>query len=128
MASTQYGARQKMTTYKIKQRAPYPHLFDECEELPTDWPEKYRPLLLEMIKICLQKKLEGLSANQLGVPIKAFVTKALGDGPRVFINPVMDILDYDQNLIEETCISFPRTNVERYRHKAVVVAARNLYQ
>jgi peptide deformylase len=50
-----------------------------------------------------------------------FVTDVLGDGLRVYINPILTITDYDQAEVEECCHSYPRTDATRLRHKHIIL-------
>lgn len=115
-----------MAKLSVKKRgANAPLALSSVEISDEDW-NQYRPVVLELLRIMLREKLESLSAPQVGYNIRAFVTYVKGDWIRVFINPDVEILDYDQSLIEESCASYPRKNAQRWRHRALVVHALNL--
>jgi len=106
----------------IKQRAPYdPGLFQVCRPVidisnDKDW-------IVELVRIVLLEGIEGLSANQAGINKRVFVTNVRGDGIRIYINPILTIIDYDQHLVEESCHSYPRSTARRFRHNHVSLDA-----
>src|SRR5690606_25673239 len=53
----------------------------------------------------------GLAAPQIGVPLQVFVMDLtrLGDNPKVFVNPEIEILDFDKVSEHEGCLSLPGT-------------------
>ncbi len=110
----------------LRKKGPNEPLSFMCKPLPDRWEQEFRPVIIEMIRICLKEKLEGLAANQLGLDYRVFVTNVRDDGPRVFINPEIDITDYDEELVVEHCGSFPKKDTERWRAKGLLVTGINL--
>jgi peptide deformylase len=110
----------------IRARAPYKHLLKKCE--PVQDLEAAKPYIVDMVRLLVANKLEGLSANQCDWPYMVFVTNVKGDmGPRVFINPQVTVVDYDEEVYIERCASYPRNKkgVPRWRHAHVIVDAIN---
>ena len=106
----------------IRKRAPYGALLVPCEPV-YDIPEA-RPWIVALASVLYANKLEGLSANQCGLPYRAFLTDVRGDGIRIFINPQITITDYDQEEIVEHCSSY-RAGTVRQRHAHVIIEAQN---
>ena len=90
------------------------------------WSPEHRDVVVSMVKILLDNKLEGLSANQVGSDIRAFITNVPHDRIRVFINPIMDVVDFDEELVPESCGSYPRSSCSRWRHRHVIMEYKNL--
>ncbi len=69
----------------------------------------------QMFVLMREKKGVGLAAPQVGISKRFFVTEAMDDKPRVFINP--EIIETSQETVkgEEGCLSLPGVwaNVER---------------
>lgn len=115
-----------MTTYRLQKRGWNQPLNSMCDQVSEAEKKSLRPLIVEMLRIALHDNLPSLSANQLGQTYRIFVTNVPNDHIRVFINPEIVVLDYDQVEVEETCASHPRKNAQRWRHRAVRVWATNL--
>lgn len=67
----------------------------------------------------------GLAAVQVGTPIRLFVTRALRDQARVFINPDLLETSVEQGTIEEGCLSVPGLYTDMVRPVSVRVQAWN---
>lgn len=106
----------------IRKREPNGSLLTMCR--PIQDVKAAQPFVVELVRQLLHNKLEGLSANQLGVSSQVFVTNVIGDGIRIFCNPILYIDDYDQEEIVEECAS-RRITKERLRHQHVMVDALN---
>lgn len=109
---------------KLKQRGHNAPLFFQCAPV-ADYDEA-RPVILQMLKLCLARGYEGMSANQLGVPLQVFVTNMPFDGPRVYINPRVQFVGKASILQKELCGSRPKKTAERLRHPTVIVEACHL--
>lgn len=70
----------------------------------------------------------GLSAPQVGVPLRIFVVDATQrkTDPLVFINPKLSGFSKDKERKQEGCLSLPGIVVSVDRHKALVVTAKRL--
>lgn len=106
----------------IRKRAPFGALLVPCEPV-IDIPAA-RPWIVALASLVYKHKLEGLSANQCGLPYRAFLTDVRGDGFRFFINPQITITDYDQEEIVEHCSSY-RAGTPRLRHAHLIIEAQN---
>jgi len=108
---------------KAKKREPNGSLLSLCS--PIESIEEIRPFLVSLARMVVRDKLEGLSANQVGVAKQVFITDVPGDCIRFFINPIVTIVDHEQSPIHESCAS-RRITVERYRHAHVFIDALNM--
>ncbi|HEY9594468.1 MAG TPA: peptide deformylase, partial [Spirochaetia bacterium] len=83
-------------------------------------------LVNEMFEAMDKAKGVGLAAVQVGKLLRIFVTRATGDGPRVFINP--DILETSIEMVpmEEGCLSIPGIYTDVVRPSSVRIQAWNL--
>ena len=117
---------------RLKKREPNGPLRELCIAVPEGKDEKHlwtnadRAIMLEMARHMLKDKLHGLSANQLGVNIRMFATNVPGDIVRVFVNPEVDITDYDQSTSAEACGSYVTPVAYRLRHRHLIIAAKSL--
>lgn len=112
-----------MNILRIKQRGPRASLFNRCTPI-TDL-ESERDWILQLIRLVIKNELEGLSANQAGINKQVFVTDVRGDGIRIYINPTLTIIDFDQKLVRDKCFSYPSVPYKRYRHTSVIVEAQS---
>jgi peptide deformylase len=108
-----------MKPLHITQRAPYGGLLSICS--PVQDLKKEQPWIVQLVRIVIHDELEGLSANQAGINKQVFVTNVRGDGIRVYVNPILTIIDFDQIEYEEFCKSYPRTDVPRTRHSHIMI-------
>jgi peptide deformylase len=103
-----------------------------CRPIPEMDGEKkvflpeHRSVIVKLCQILLSNNLQSLASNQIGSDLRVFVTNVPQDIIRVFANPEMEITDFDEELIEESCGSYPRNTVSRYRHRHVSVWYKNL--
>lgn len=83
-------------------------------------------LVSEMFEAMGEARGVGLAAVQVGKLLRIFVTRAQGDGPRVFINP--DILETSIEVVpmEEGCLSIPGLYTDVMRPSSVRIQAWNL--
>lgn len=112
----------KLKKLQIKKRGPRGPLLSMCS--PIDDIGAIWPTLLAMIKHVYENRLDGLSANQCGLNKQLFITDVPGDHIRIFINPIVTLVDFDMDEHDECCASYDKPRV-RYRHAHVIVDALN---
>ena len=80
----------------------------------------------QMFVIMREKKGVGLAAPQVGISRRFFVTEAVDDKPRVFINP--EIIETSQETVrgEEGCLSIPGVWADVVRPYSIRVQAQDL--
>ena len=80
----------------------------------------------QMFVLMREKKGVGLAAPQVGISRRFFVTEAVDDKPRVFINP--EIIETSQETVkgEEGCLSLPGVWANVVRPYSVKVQAQDL--
>ena len=79
----------------------------------------------QMFVLMREKKGVGLAAPQIGISRRFFVTEAVDDKPRVFINP--EIIETSQETVkgEEGCLSLPGVWANVVRPYSVKVKAQD---
>ena len=79
----------------------------------------------QMFVIMREKKGVGLAAPQVGISQRFFVTEAVDDKPRVFVNP--EIIETSQETVkgEEGCLSLPGVWASVVRPYSVKVQAQD---
>ena len=79
----------------------------------------------QMFVLMREKKGVGLAAPQIGISRRFFVTEAMDDKPRVFINP--EIIETSQETVkgEEGCLSLPGVWANVVRPYSVKVQAQD---
>ncbi|MBQ7747191.1 MAG: peptide deformylase [Spirochaetia bacterium] len=79
----------------------------------------------QMIVLMREKKGVGLAAPQVGISRRFFVTEAVDDRPRVFVNP--EIIETSQETVngEEGCLSLPGVWANVARPYSVKVQAQD---
>lgn len=79
----------------------------------------------QMFVIMREKKGVGLAAPQIGISRRFFVTEAVDDRPRVFVNP--EIIETSQETVngEEGCLSLPGVWANVTRPYSVKVQAQD---
>ena len=89
-------------------------LREKAKEVET-FDQALEDTVRQMFVLMREKKGVGLAAPQVGISRRFFVTNAMDDKPRVFINP--EIIETSQETVsgEEGCLSLPGVwaNVER---------------
>ena len=80
----------------------------------------------QMFVIMREKKGVGLAAPQVGISRRFFVTEAVDDKPRIFINP--EIIETSQETVrgEEGCLSIPGVWADVVRPYSIRVQAQDL--
>ena len=85
---------------------------------------KIRELALDMVETMYKFDGVGLAAPQVGI-LKRIITVDVGDGPKVYINPVIKKAAGKQ-VCEEGCLSFPNVFGNVDRPETVIVEAFDL--
>jgi peptide deformylase len=95
-------------------RTPPPQFdFDNPSHDPKEISDK-------LIELCEQYNGIGLSANQVGLPVKCCVMMTT-EGAKVFFNPELKAVSQETELEKEGCLSFPDIYVSIKRPKIVEV-------
>lgn len=114
----------------VKYPDPKLRLVSKSVEDPTD--EEIRTLVEDMAESMYASNGAGLSAIQVGVPLRLFIVDAAiagggeEDPPLVFINPEIVWLGDETETGDEGCLSFPGIFVPITRSVHARVRARNL--
>lgn len=96
--------------------------------------EEIQELIREMIRVMNAANGVGLAAVQVGVPLRLFICTVYGldkDGyplygaPKVYINPVITVLDPTEWFDAEGCLSIPKIYEEVPRPTTIRVEALN---
>lgn len=100
----------------------WPHAALKAVALPVaNFDSDIEAIAARMIELMDAERGLGLSANQVGIPIRLFVTRAPADArrSRVFINP--KIVEQSEECVsaKEGCLSWPGREVFVRRHKHV---------
>lgn len=80
-----------------------------------DFQSNIQPLIDKMFAVMYEHRGVGLSAIQVGIPLRLIVAD-VGGGKEVYINPKIERLGGTKKLMPEGCLSFPGVveNVMRY--------------
>lgn len=85
----------------------WPNPVLELPALPVqEFDPALRTLVSNMAETMLVRKGLGLAAPQVGVPLRVFV-RALKHGFAEFVNPVIEQVALEQELLSEGCLSLP---------------------
>jgi len=92
----------------------HPCLRKKCAEVKEITPE-IEEIIADLIRVCSKHNGAGLSAPQIGEPIRIFIScvdSKDGEGfmvpPRAFINPKVEIIGDEEETTLEGCISIPK--------------------
>ena len=87
--------------------------------------QELEDIVRQMFVLMREKKGVGLAAPQIGISRRFFVTEAVDDKPRVFINP--EIIETSQETVkgEEGCLSLPGVWANVVRPYSVKVQAQD---
>lgn len=110
----------KLKRIEIKKRGPRRGLYSLCT--PVRDRDEVHDLVIAMIQRLRHEGLDGLSANQCGENKQLFITDVDGDGIRIYMNPVVTIIDHDMDEHLEICASYDKART-RFRHGHVIVEA-----
>ncbi len=72
----------------------------------VDLSSDYKRTIEDMFSVMYEHKGVGLSAIQIGVPIRLIVAD-VGEGREIFINPKIVRIGGTKKLMQEGCLSFP---------------------
>jgi len=102
---------------------PHPMLKTQCNPV-EDFGETLQELIRNMFVTMYADNGVGLSANQVGVPLRVFImdTSVSGDKRQVYINPSL-VSSSDPQLFKEGCLSFPGVFAQVKRFNNVTVTA-----
>jgi len=106
----------KIVTYENKL------LRNKSEEVKDVTQEKIQKLISDMKIFVKKKRGAGLSAIQVGEPVRIFVVN-MGKHKEVFVNPEIKKLSDSETTLEEGCLSFPGFFGMVKRPKQVTVQA-----
>ena len=81
-------------------------LREKAKEVET-FDQALEDTVRQMFVIMREKKGVGLAAPQVGISRRFFVTEAVDDKPRVFINPEIIETNDEMESMEEGCLSLP---------------------
>lgn len=93
-------------------RFPQPFLRQPTREV-KDIDKNVRTLVDDMMETMCDVNGAGLAAIQVGASERIFIIESVAAGldktdpPKVFINPVLEVLSPDTDVKEEGCLSFP---------------------
>lgn len=87
--------------------------------------DEVRAVADRMIELMHEAEGVGLAAPQVGLDWRMFVTHVSqnGETPRVFINPVIKVIDSTSKIHEEGCLSIPNIHVDIRRPIGVSITA-----
>jgi peptide deformylase len=97
----------------------------QCEtvgDIDTD----VRPFIPYLIRTMRNEDGIGISANQVGINKRVFITNVPGDYIRIYINPEIVSTRGGDILTEEGCLSFPDKRLFTQRKRHAVIHAFNL--
>ncbi len=107
---------------------PDPVLRQKAREVP-EINDEIRTIAARMLELMREDEGIGLAAPQVGLPLRMFVTRGDDDTSdlpdRVFINPVVEVLDPTLIEHEEGCLSLPDIRGQVRRPTAVRIRARD---
>jgi peptide deformylase len=104
--------------YEPSLRTP-PTLFDFSEDSPD---RELAPILSKFIVTKMREyKAAGISAPQLGIPIRVFAIGGTEEFTRVFFNPVIVGVSKEKIAFEERCISSPDFSLTLSRPREVAI-------
>jgi len=109
--------QQLITIYPNKQ------LFEKTIEIPIDQitGDTYRQIGASMLEILKKRGGIGLSANQVGLPLKMCVIELSTSDPKIMLNPRISKMSDAMNDSREGCLSLPGAEVVVSRHKTITV-------
>lgn len=105
---------------------PDPVLLTEAKPI-TQFDESLETLINEMAEAMYEAKGIGLAAPQIGVGLQIFIMdlERSVDGPEIFINPEIEVLDAEKVVEHEGCLSLPGAGCNVPRYKKVRLKAKN---
>jgi peptide deformylase len=112
-------------------RFPQPFLRQPTREVTTI-DKNIRTLVQDMMETMCDVNGAGLAAIQVGAPERIFIIEAVAAGlektdqPKVFINPVIEMVSPETDIKEEGCLSFPGIFIPVKRSLKATVSALDL--
>ena len=97
--------------------------------------DEIRVQVARMLEMCNEYNGIGLASNQVGIPLRIFVTRVVDyneDGtpiehpPKVYINPELSDPTDQRTTMEEGCLSIPGLRVPIQRPHGITIKALNL--
>ena len=85
----------------------------------------YTPLIEDMFKVMYENKGIGLSAIQIGMPLRLIVAD-VGQGKEIYINPKIERIGGTQKLMREGCLSFPNVFENVMRFTKITISYKDL--
>lgn len=80
-----------------------------------------KPIIEDMFKVMYEHGGIGLSAIQIGIPIRLIVAD-VGQGREIYINPNVDRIGGTKKLMREGCLSFPGVYEDVMRFTKITVS------
>ncbi len=110
-----------------KDRKKIPEILREKSKKVEKITPEILELALDMTKIMKKNKGIGISAVQVGVPIRMIVVSNCDEGQEfIFINPEIKRVSRRETVFSEGCLSFPDIFEDIFRPEKVTVRAKNL--
>lgn len=98
------------------------------KSLEVDFPtEDLQILIHNMFAVMYQYKGVGLSAIQIGMPLRVIVAD-VGNGREIYINPKIERIGGTKKLMKEGCLSFPGIYEDVERYSKITVSYQDINQ
>ena len=100
---------------------PHSELFEKLEVIDKKYikSDTFSQIGSSMLEILKKRKGIGLSANQVGLPFRMFVTDI--DEPKIYINPRITKMSDKMCESQEGCLSLPGVYITLDRHEKITV-------
>ncbi len=113
-----------MHVYRIDQEKELAVLRSTCQKV-EDIDETLAETIAQMHEVMAEANGIGLAANQVGLPLRFFITNIDGKTPLTFINPQILATSLEVSSYEEGCLSIPQKRADVVRPSLVEVQAIN---
>lgn len=97
------------------------------KSLEADFSEDLQILIHNMFAVMYQYKGVGLSAIQIGMPLRVIVAD-VGNGREIYINPKIERIGGTKKLMKEGCLSFPGIYEDVERYSKITVSYQDINQ
>lgn len=97
------------------------------KSLEADFSEDLQILIHNMFAVMYQYKGVGLSAIQIGTPLRVIVAD-VGNGREIYINPKIERIGGTKKLMKEGCLSFPGIYEDVERYSKITVSYQDINQ
>jgi len=84
-------------------------------------------LIHNMFAVMYQYKGVGLSAIQIGMPLRVIVAD-VGNGREIYINPEIERIGGTKKLMKEGCLSFPGIYEDVMRYSKITISYKDINQ